>query len=952
MEHHDVISNPRQTIVPTCRKRSTQDAPPAGLLRTSGHWNKRTNGPVSVNRLYADISTFTRQYARSYVTTTSSNQGTADEKMLSRPRARRAQSNRTRPPSSSVQRTPLRAERHSKQLSLERARLDNYVSRLPAWFSRTRRDQDGRYRSLQRRVANLVSWNQTHLDLTDTSAKENGLQYAFAALDRPVYASLRRNTRSVVIKHDPRCARLSWVLFAGDTESSPRQVWDRWKGLDISTRKAYAHKLLIYLLDRKPGRTLYFIQALVNDPRTWGRKQEAIADALSHLSKLHRHRLYQDRSWGTDLEARKREFVPAFLHVFVKTLSGQPDFCSQDLLYNLVELAKIEDLKKVFDCLVEQKARVDYDTVLHYATAFGQAGEVQYALKCLDALKSRHSAKAWESVVARQRLRWVCAVILRRSMTATKDFYHTPYIVAAFVNMGIQMDLLLYNVVIHNAMEAGDHATAFKVYNTFENNDLQPDKYTFGIMLHGCTMQDDPAFFQRFAQYCEEVAQDIQDSWLATEYLYYLYVRYRVDGSVEQTSAMLWQSYARLFTTTPLQPFVGYGTASLGNAVMSQDSSTPESVHLSPSHVALYIMLQTEIQSALAVSNMRVYNLYLKFKSVVQEGGHPAFNAMVRQPQIWNAFLYAFCQKQQFANASQLIQDMTDGPAKPNVYSWNIFMQAFFKTGQIQAAERIFEIMRDRGTDPAKYTWGVMVRGYANAQLVDQIDDILPHLDAEDESDPDLLRYLAKVVDRRKLMTVLERSRLQKEAIALERAEQEAEAERYWWQRALEAVEVAPANAVTSVQSGTTGSPAVEPPTSPTEERSGVTGSSVVESTVPPTKEQSGLHQDRASDPPTSTDPPWMPNNQPRAPRANLQDPEVQYRKLQERLGLVQPAAPMIEDDVELKPTKNSHAAPVFKSMIDLDNSKPRVTELGKAASMRKRARVNLARPKGRGDLR
>ncbi|KAI4700019.1 hypothetical protein J4E81_004054 [Alternaria sp. BMP 2799] len=416
------------------------------------------------------------------------------------------------------------------------------------------------------------------------------------------------------------------------------------------------------------------------------------------------------------------------------------------------------------------------------------------------------------------------------------------------------------------------------------------------------------------------------------------------------TSAMLWHSYSRLFTTAPLQPFVGYGTASLGNAVMSQDSSTPESVRISPSHVTLYIMLQTEIQSALAVSNMRVYNLYLKFKSVVQEGGHPAFNEMARQPQIWNAFLYAFCQKQQFANASQLIQDMTNGPAKPNVYSWNIFMQAFFKTGQIQAAERIFEIMRDRGTDPSKYTWGVMMRGYANAQLVDQIDDILPHLDAEDESDPDLLRFLAKVVDRRKLMTILEKSRLQKEAIALERAEQEAEAERYWWQRALEAVEVAPTNDVTSVQSGTNGSP-VEPSTSPTEERSGATGSSIVEATVSPTKEQSGLHQDRASDLETATVPPRVPHSQPKAPRANLQDPEVQYRKLQERLGLVQPAPPMV-DDVALKPTKTSQAAPVFKSMIDLDKSKPRVTEPGKAASMRKRARFNLAKPKGGGDLR
>lgn len=199
-------------------------------------------------------------------------------------------------------------------------------------------------------------------------------------------------------------------------------------------------------------------------------------------------------------------------------------------------------------------------------------------------------------------------------------------------------------------------------------------------------------------------------------------------------------------------------------------------------------------------------------------------------------------------------------------------------------------------------------------------------------------------------MTILEKSRLQKEAIALERAEQEAEAERYWWQRALEAVEVAPTNDVTSVQSGTTGSP-VETSTSPTEERSGATGSSVVETTVSPTKEQSGLHQDRASDLETATEPPRVPHSQPKAPRANLQDPEVQYRKLQERLGLVQPAPPMV-DDVALKPTKIPQAAPVFKSMIDLDKSKPRVTEPGKAASMRKRARFNLAKPKGRGDLR
>jgi pentatricopeptide repeat protein len=793
-------------------------------------------------------------------------------------------------------------------------------------------------------VTNLVRWGTTHVALTAKFTRLSGLQFAFAALERRLYAAFRKRARRVTFKHDLRCARLSWFLFATGASPSPQKLWYRWVKLDISTRKAYVHRLLIYFLDRKPGRALRFIQVLANDPLLRGRKQEAIADALSHLSALHRQGVYEGSSWGTDIEAHKREFVPIFLRIFVKTLSGQRDICSEDLLYGLTQLAKTEDLKKVFDCLVERKVHLTFDTLLHYAQTFGEAGEVEYALKCLETLKKRHLARTWEDVVQRKRLRWTCAVILRRSMTTTKDFYHTPYIVAAFVRLGIQMDLLLYNVVIHNAMEAGDHATAFKVYNTFEENKLQPDKYTFGIMLHGCTMQDDPAYFQSFAQYCEEVAQDIRDPWLATDCLYYVYVRHRLDRDADKISALIWQSYARLFSAAPLQSFVDHGTPSLRNAVMSQDPSTRENTHLPPPATALYIMLQTEIQSALAISNMRVYNLYLKFKSVAEEGGTPEFDELVKRPIIWNAFLYAFCQKQQFATASQLIQDMTNGPAKPNVYSWNIFMQAFFKEGQVQAAERIFEIMRDRGVDPDQYTWGVMLRGYAKAQQIDRIDETLPHLEPENESDPGILAFLAKVVDRRKLMNVLEKNRLNKEATAQERAEQEAEAERSWWHDELANVEADSTTTedATSTHLGATGSYVLGTSVQPTKEQSnladiravrrngttslpsGATDLSVLEDDISLIGERSRLLQDRASYLPTSKEPPRMPSSRPRIRRANPQDPEVQYRKLQERLGLVEPTAPTVEDRAELKAARKSRAGPVFKSMINRARNMPK----------------------------
>jgi hypothetical protein len=67
-----------------------------------------------------------------------------------------------------------------------------------------------------------------------------------------------------------------------------------------------------------------------------------------------------------------------------------------------------------------------------------------------------------------------------------------------------------------------------------------------------------------------------------------------------------------------------------------------------------------------------------------------------------------------------------------------------------------------------------------------------------------------------------------------------------------------------------------------------------------------------------------MPSSRPRIRRANPQDPEVQYRKLQERLGLVEPTAPTVEDRAELKAARKSRAGPVFKSMINRARNMPK----------------------------
>jgi pentatricopeptide repeat protein len=198
-------------------------------------------------------------------------------------------------------------------------------------------------------------------------------------------------------------------------------------------------------------------------------------------------------------------------------------------------------------------------------------------------------------------------------------------------------------------------------------------------------------------------------------------------------------------------------------------------------------MLQSRIQEAPAGTSANTHaianldQLYQGFKVLLKRNSEPSLTKLAKTPIIWNAFLLAFCKNQQFASASQLLKDMTTASTPPNIYSWNIFMQAFFKTGQVQAAERVFEIMRSRGVDPDQFTYGVLLRGYAKAQHIDRIGEIMQHVDSEAEMQPDLLRMLAHVEARNKLMATLEKSRVNKELAAREKSKAKAEGEKKKW---------------------------------------------------------------------------------------------------------------------------------------------------------------------------
>ncbi|KAF9693469.1 hypothetical protein EKO04_008119 [Ascochyta lentis] len=720
---------------------------------------------------YADIASFAHRHARSYTTAAESpGQATVHKPPQnhvipgSRYSRRRAWKDELSKQAEHL--TPEKAGRaRLKHIAVAEDRLKRHVERLQRdqEHFRNKPIYDGQYRSLRRFILALKRWRETTEDVRKDSDidpdEHHWLLRTFAALDRSTYARTNVLTNPVTLQHDSRCRRYTKRLLEDAEGSGPERMWFNWQ--NFGKNKKFYESLLVYMLDKQPGHAQDFITVLTADASLPDAKYVILADALAHLAKLHVKGEYPpDQGWDPVPDANARKFIATFL---LCTRVVDTAVYSQDLLHSLVLLADTADLQKIYDTLVEARTRLSVSTTLHYASAFGEAGEFRYALKCLEhrlaSLKQRERAL----VVDSERFRWTCAAILRGSMRQANNYHETPTIVAALARYGVKIDLLLYDVVMRNAMDAGDFATAFKVYNALDENGLVPDKYTFSILLHGCTKQNDPAMFNAFAEWCVQKAKELRDPWLATDCLYYAYICEQNKLASARDSGLLWRAYLDLFELAPLEPFVRYGSRPMRDAI-DQRSVEPDTQKLSPKPMTLYLMLQTEIQTTQTLGIHYLERLYNTFKRVLLKGPHPALASLAQTPVIWNAFLYAFCSQKQYASASEVIKDMSAHRPAPNVYSWNMFMQAFFKSGQIAAAERVFAIMRARGVDPDSFTYGVMVRGYAKAQLVDRIGEPMQHIPEQEQLEPDLLRALSQVQQRQDLTAALEKSRIEREA--------------------------------------------------------------------------------------------------------------------------------------------------------------------------------------------
>lgn len=407
-------------------------------------------------------------------------------------------------------------------------------------------------------------------------------------------------------------------------------------------------------------------------------QMERLADAFSVLA---------DR--GPD---RKLTFLNPFFRILI-------EHCSDERVLNLYRALRLHDVE------------AHWNTYLHFTTYLARNNHFEEASEALMAAKNAGAElNGWE-------FRSNCATLLRRSSEQPDGLRVCLRIVSDLVDMGVKLNNPICDIVMLNAVEAGDLKTAFSIYHSLVERGLQPTESTFAVLLKGCKMDIDDA--ETLNQTIRDAIQHVavrQSELCASEILHCLALHHS-KHSPDTALHTLAEAYAQLFDVQPLYK--------LGLPI-SRISQQPDEF-MPPTSPALNFMVGATIDHYLArLSDYdSIVLTYDRWRAQVEAGTDPALATLATTDHTANIFLKAFILRSEgLIHATKVMRDMQRElppsagveQIKPTVQSWSIFLHGFTRHGKTKLAEQVLNYMRSKGIEPNHVTWNTLVTGYARAQ--------------------------------------------------------------------------------------------------------------------------------------------------------------------------------------------------------------------------------------------
>ena len=542
--------------------------------------------------------------------------------------------------------------------------------------------------------------------------------------------------------------RLDVEAFARTCGKIGREVWS---------------EVALWLMYHDIDRLLDFLVAtntLLYPPINW------VEDCLSHLARYYNHLPLHDQ------RGHFQKLTQVALALVHRDTNEQFVFVG-GFMRHLLPHCTAEQVNELYALTISQRVRVWPNTLHHFSDWFAKN---RYIEQALDALLE---AKAAGGNVHGLAFRKNCATVLHQSRHHPNGLRVCLRIIENLVDIGVKLDTFLCNIIMHNAVEAGDLDTMHSVRRSAIEQGLQDDKYTCAILLKACKLQIDDAHYLR--DVIEQVIHNANvrsDVVLATEILHCLTLHHSRNNP-QTAFQTVSEAYVQLFDPAPLER-LGLVMPAVPR---THDTETPPMAPMAPSPHAICFVVASLLE--MKPNPIEAQHLYTRWRNLV-EAGDADLAPLATTPYLSNLFLHKLCRYQSsLLSAAHVVRDMEGVlPASagvrqcgPDIYTWSIFLDGFARKGQMQLAEQVLNYMHSKGMEPNTVTWVTLIGGYAGKQDLKGTLESLRRYEASGEVyNAWTARGLARFKNQRRLRDELEKERYQQSMDFTDDLKQELEA--------------------------------------------------------------------------------------------------------------------------------------------------------------------------------
>ena len=479
-------------------------------------------------------------------------------------------------------------------------------------------------------------------------------------------------------------------------------------------------QISLWLMSHEPDRLVDFLLATHHEPypSVW-RVQDCLHFLAKHLS----------RSEESRKPIRKQRLLHAF-HTLAYRTDGERFRVMNFPVREVLRCCTPDEACDIYHTVSDCQIHVHGFTLLHFADRFAKDGNFELASEALLAAKD-HGV-----MVNRTNFRAACSSVIRSCMSQPEGLRVCLRLVSELVDVGLELNGPICDIIMLNAVDAGDIDTAFGVYRSLVDRGLKPRETTFAILLKACRLNiDDADLLNGVIRDAIDQISVRKSTLVATEILNCLALHH-TKHNPDSALRTLTEAYAQLFDTEPLH-LLGLPLPSVQQQRATTEPPLPPSPH------ALVFMISASISRIHTYSSHpdEIFALYTRWRDLVASGAHASISALATTDHLANLFLMAFIRSPSgLIHASRVVRDMqrplTAPPAtveqcKPTTQTFSIFLHGFTRHNKLQLAEQVLTYMRSKGIEPSKVTWTTLLYGYTRNQDVEGAFETLRRQEAE-----------------------------------------------------------------------------------------------------------------------------------------------------------------------------------------------------------------------------